>query len=146
MRRFALVLGAVVLTGCSKPDTPPAEAPAAPAINLADLAGTWNLTTRAEGSDSVLVTGSITATADPAGWMINLPGRPPMPMRVTADGDSLMTAAGPYESVLRPGVQVSTAGVLHLVDGKLTGINIAHYAASGADSVVRLAMEATRAP
>ena len=44
-----------------------------------------------------------------------------MPMQVTADGDSIMTATGPYESVLRPGVQVSTAGVLRLVDGKLVG-------------------------
>lgn len=145
MRRLALVLGAVALTSCAKPDTPPAEAPAAPAINLADLAGNWTVTTRAEGTDSVLVTGSITATADPAGWTISLPGRPTMPMRVTVDGDSIMTATGPYESVLRPGVQVSTAGVLRLVDGKLTGVNVAHYVTSGADSVVRLTTEATRA-
>jgi hypothetical protein len=69
-----------------------------------------------------------------------------MPMQVTVDGDSIMTATGPYESVLRPGVQVSTAGVMRLVDGKLLGANIAHYVTGGADSVVRLQSVATRAP
>ena len=73
-----------------------------------------------------------------------LPGRPPTPMRVTVDGDSIMTAAGPFESVLRPGTQVSTNGVLRLVNGMLNGTLVAHYVTAGSDSVVRLRTEGTR--
>jgi hypothetical protein len=127
-----------------------AAAPAAmPAgVNLADLAGTWNAQVRAEGSDSVLVTYTMNATADPSGWTITLPGRDPMPVRVTTDGDSIMTFVGPYESVLRPGVQVTTDGVMRVMDGRLVGTTIARYTGPtvGADSVVRLRSEATRAP
>ena len=68
-----------------------------------------------------------------------------MPVRVTVSGDSIMTATGPYESVLRKGVQVTTDGVLRKQDGKLVGISTAHYRTAGADSVVRLRIEMTRA-
>ncbi len=144
MRGLAMVLGAVLLTSCSKPDTPPAEA-AASTINLADLAGTWTMEVRGEMGDSILTTGSITVGADGA-WTMNLPNRPPMPTQVTVSGDSVMTVAGPFESVLRPGTQVTTNGVMRLVAGKLEGQLVAHYATAGADSVVRLRSTATRAP
>ena len=147
MRRVALVLGAVLIAGCAKPETPPpAEVPAAPSINLADLAGTWTAQTTAQGGDSVLVQSTITASADPAGWTLTLPGRDPVPMIITVSGDSILTAAGPFESVLRPGVQVSNTGVLRLVNGQLTGPLVAHYVTSGADSVLNLWVTATRAP
>ena len=147
MRRLVAALGAAVLVACSKAEAPPAEPPAAPpALNLADLAGTWSFQTRAEGSDSVLVSYTVNATGTTDGWMINLPDRPPMPMTVTVSGDSIMTRTGPYESVLRKGVQVSTEGVLRMVGGKLVGNTIAHYASAGADSVVRLRMEGTKNP
>lgn len=149
MRRLVFALGAL-LAGCAKTEAPPAEPPAAPApaaINPADLAGTWSFTTKAEGSDSVLVSYTVNATATSEGWIINLPNRPPMPMVVTIAGDSIVTATGPYESVLRKGVQVTTNGVLRMENGKLVGLNIAHYAgATGADSVVRLRMEGTKNP
>lgn len=45
-----------------------------------------------------------------------------MPVLVTVDGDSVMTMSGPFESVLRKGVQVTTSNVSRLVDGKLVGI------------------------
>jgi hypothetical protein len=99
---------------------------------------------RAENSDSVLVTAPVVATADPSGWTITLPGRPAMPMRVTVDGDSIIAAAGPYESVLRKGVQVTTESVLRRQDGKLVGMTIARYQGAGADSVARLRTELTR--
>ena len=69
-----------------------------------------------------------------------------MPVRVTVDGDSIMTASGPYESVLRKGVQVTTQSVLRRQDGKLVGMTIARYQGAAADSVVRLRTELTRAP
>ncbi len=147
MRRVALLVGAVLLAGCAKPDTPPAaEVAAAPSINLADLAGTWTSVTTAAGSDSALVTSTIMASADPMAWTITLPGRDPMPFSVTVSGDSLITGMGPYESVLRPGTQVSTAGVLRLVNGQLTGPMVAHYMTAGADSTLNLWTTATKAP
>jgi hypothetical protein len=148
MRRLVLVLSAALLAGCAKKEAPPAEqAPAAaPSIDVASLAGTWNLSGTMAGDTNVVVTGTITATADPAGWTITLPNRPAMPLSVTVSGDSLLTASGPYESVLRKGVQVTTNGVLHLVNGQLVGTNTAHYAVTTADSVAQLQMTATKAP
>lgn len=145
MRRHILLLGAALSVGCAKQEAPPPpETPAAPSIDLASIAGFWNVSTTRQGSDSVLVTATIIASADPMMWMLVLPGRDTIPMGVTVSGDSLLTAFGPYESVLRPGVQVSNTGVLHLVDGKLTGPMQAHYAVTSADSVVNLWVSATR--
>lgn len=149
MRRLVLALSAAVLAGCSKPDAPPAEPPApppAPTLNLADLAGTWNMRTMPEGSDSTLVSYTMTLTGTTDGWTINFPGRDPMPMTATVSGDSVITTVAPYESMLRKGVQVSTSSVVRLVGGRLVGTGIARYSTTGADSVVRLRMEGTRAP
>lgn len=148
MRRLSAVLGLLALAACGPKEEPAvdtaATAIAAPTISLADVAGTWTMHTMAENSDSVLVTAEITATADPAGWVQHLPGRPPTPMRVRVDGDSIMTETGPFESVLRPGTQVSTNGVYRLENGMLRGILTAHYVTAGADSVQRLRSEGTR--
>jgi hypothetical protein len=116
-------------------------------ISLAEVAGKWTVRTMAENSDSVLVTSEMTATADTSGWMTMIPGRPAMATRVIeVAGDSITTEFGPFESVLRPGVQVTTRSVMRLRDGKLVGTLIARYPTAGADSVVRLRLEATRAP
>ena len=119
---------------------------AAPALSIADLAGKWKQEARREGSDSVLVTSEINATSDPAGWTVTLPGSQPLPVRVTVAGDSIVTASGPYESVLRKAVQVTTEGVARLQNGKMVGTTIARYSGGGPDSVVRLRQEATRMP
>lgn len=153
--RFLVALScAVVVAGCSKPEqtpaadttavvTPPPPAP----ISLADVAGTWTVQTRAEGSDSVLVTSEMIATADTSGWKMMLPGRPTMATRVLeVAGDSITTENGPYESVLRKGVTVTTRNVVRLQGGKLVGTVTARYNTTGADSVVRLRMEGTRKP
>lgn len=157
MRRFALVSTMAVLAACAKPESKPAAdttaaaaapapAPAPPApISLSDVAGKWNMTTMAENSDSVLVRSTMTATADTTGWILNLPNRKPVAAHVMASGDSIMVDAGPYESVLRKGVQVSTHGVYHMTGGKLMGTTEAHYKTAKADSVVRLRSEGTRA-
>ena len=154
MRTAALFASAaLIVTACSrgeeaaKTDSPAsAPTPAAPAaISLASLAGKWNQTTKAEGSDSVLVKSEVNAGADANSWTITLPNRQPLPIKVTVDCYSIMTAMDPYESVLRKGVQVTTHGVLRLVDGKLVGTTIARYSPAGADSVVRLRTELTRA-
>ena len=156
MRRIALCCCAVALVACNKPKEEPAmdstvsvpETPAAPApIALADIAGKWNVRTMAESGDSTLVTYELVASGDTSGWSLNFPKRKPVPMRVVAvAGDSVVTEAGPFESVLRKGIKVTTNTVLRLQDGKLVGTTIAHYATSGADSVRNLRMEGTRAP
>jgi hypothetical protein len=157
MRRLVIACCAIALAACSKPkEEPPAmestaaapETPAAPApIALADIAGKWNVRTMAESGDSTLVTYELVASGDTSGWSLNFPKRKPVPMRVLAvAGDSVVTEAGPFESVLRKGIKVTTNTVLRLQDGKLVGTTIAHYATSGADSVRNLRMEGTRAP
>ena len=157
MRRFASCGIAVVLIGCGKPADKPAddtmgEAPAADAaapagISLADVAGTRSMRTMPESGDSTLVTYEMVVGADGSGWSITFPKRDPIPVRVVAvEGDSIMTEAGPFESVLRKGVQVSTQVVSRLQDGKLVGTTVARYAVSGPDTVRQLRFEGTRAP
>jgi len=44
------------------------------------------------------------------------------------------------------GVQVTTHSVAHLMDGKMMGTFVAHYANAGADSVLRGRIEGTKKP
>lgn len=157
MRHLILVASAVALLGCAKADKPAdttAAAPAAtpapvppPAITLAEVAGKWNVVGKNETGDSTLVNYAFTATPDTSGWTMTLPGRPPVPVRVVSiAGDSIEIAAGPYSSVLRKGVQVSTHGILRMQGGKLVGTTRAHYSVKTADSVRVVMTEGTRAP
>jgi hypothetical protein len=155
MRTLTLTCCALLLVACEKPkeqapaaDTTaamaPAPAPAAPApISLADVAGKWTMKTMPENSDSVLITYEM--VADSNGFTMNFPKRKPVKAKVTASGDSLVTEAGPYESLLRKGIQVKTNSVLRLKDGKLEGTTIAHYTTKGPDSVRTLKTEGTKA-
>ena len=156
MRAVANCWIALVLMGCSKPadkpaDTTVGESPAteaAPAaISLADVAGTWNVRSTVEGDESTVVTYDMVATADRSGWSINFPKREPVPVRIVAvEGDSIVSEAGPFESAIRKGVQVSTRVVSRLQDGKLVGTTVARYQVTGPDTVARLRFEGTRAP
>ena len=160
MRRIGICCCAVVLLACGKTkdnsameqaaqpatdSTTVAPAPAAPtAISLADVKGKWKMKSMAEGSDSALV--EYTLDAGDAGWTLHFPKRPPVPTKPTADGDSIVADAGPYESVLRKGVKVTTHSVFRLQDGKLVGTTVAHYATKGPDTLRTLKTEGTRAP
>lgn len=150
MRRLMVLCSAVVLAACAKKDQPPGAdttAMAPPPATMADMAGKWTMQSSREGSDSVLVTYEINATADTSGWTITFPGRDPMPLRVSPmAGDSVVTEVGPYESVLRNGVQVWTRSVMRMEGGNLVGTTVAHYSVNTADSVVNLRMTGTRAP
>jgi hypothetical protein len=157
MRRMAfLCCTTVAVLGCSRSDDAPtgdtASAPVAattaPApISLADVAGRWTVRAVPETGDTTAVISQLNAGADTAGWTTTLPDRPPVATRVVlVSGDSIVTENGPYESVLRKGVQVRTRSVMRLRDGKLIGNTVATYSASGADSVLRLRTEGTRTP
>ena len=156
---------AVLVVGCSKGEqqqakdtmgdsaamtaaapTPTPTPPPPPAISLTDVAGKWEMKTMNEKGDSTLVKYELIAKADPAGWELHFPKRKPVTAHVTADGDSIMIDAGPYESVLRKGLQVTTHGVARLQDGKLVGTTVAHYATKSADLVLHLKLEGTRKP
>jgi hypothetical protein len=161
MRTVTRCCAAALVLGCGRAGDKPADttmdqtpaAEAAPAaapaatISLADLAGTWKVHSTVEGNDKVMLDYDLVATADRSGWSIKAPKRKPIPVRVVAvDGDSIVTEAGPFESLIRKGVQVSSRTVMRMQDGKLKGSTIAHYQVSTADSVARLNIEATRAP
>jgi hypothetical protein len=154
MRATVLLSCVVLLVACKGSEEAPATdsaagtmapAPAA-TLSLADLAGKWKQETRTENGDSVLVTSEVNATADPSGWTLTLPGRPAMPVSVAVSGDSIVSGAGPYESVLRKGVQVTTETVFRKQGDKLVGMTTARYQGAGADSVARLRVEMTRVP
>ncbi len=154
MRFLALLCCAAVVAGCSKSEEVPAQdttavitPPAPMPISLSEVAGTWTLRSTAEGSDTVLVTSQMVATADTSGWTSTLPGRSAMPIRVLeVAGDSITTEAGPYKSILRKGVMVTNRSVFRLRDGKLVGTAVARYSTSGPDSVLRTRSEGTRVP
>ena len=77
-------------------------------IKPTDVAGSWN-TKATVGTDvSVAVTSLITVSPDGKTWTTKFPGRDPLPTRVVAmGGDSVVTEAGPYPSMLRPGQTVT---------------------------------------
>jgi len=151
MRRLVLLCCAAVLVGCAKPEAEPAAdttaaMPAPVMLTAADVAGKWHMVVMGETSDSVLVEYDLTATAADTGWTILLPNRPAMALRVMFSGDSVVIDSGPYESVLRKGVQVTTHGVSRLQGGMLVGMTTAHYATKSGDSVVMLRNRGTRVP
>ncbi|HEX9129103.1 MAG TPA: hypothetical protein VF850_08080 [Gemmatimonadaceae bacterium] len=96
--------------------------------------------------DTSATTYVLTATANTSGWSMKFPGRAtPVPVKVSVDGDSIMLAAGPYSSVRRKGVQVTTYGVARLQNGSIVGSTTAHYKVKTADSVLVLSMTGTKA-
>lgn len=154
MMKQMLATACVVFLACAdgaeegtmiEEDTLAMEEPATETIALADVAGTWNLAVTTEQGDSVPGL-QLVASADPAGWSLVYPGRDPIPVTVQASGDSIVTDAGPYASLIREGVQVSTHTVYRLEGDRLTGSGIARYETAESDSVVSLTIEGTRAP
>ncbi len=150
--RLCLILaGGLLLPGCeSEPaeeatDELPADTvAAAPTISLADIAGTWNMRSVPESGDTTATVFQLQATAD--GITLFLPDRDPVVGVVTTSGDRIMVDAGPFESVRRDGVMVTTNAEYWLEGDRLMGTTVAHYVTTEADSVLRLRTEGTRAP
>jgi hypothetical protein len=142
MRLRILCLSLIPFVGCAKSDDRASATP----VTLASFAGSWQVTASNEAGDSVLAY-QIVATGDPSGWRVMLPNRPPtVQTSVVVSGDSVVSEAGPFESALRPGVQVRSHAVLRLQGDQLVGYTIAHYDVKTADSVVRLNVQGTRMP
>ena len=118
------------------------QAPAA-AVKLADVAGVWDAKSLVGPTDSVGVTTVLTATATDSGWTMTLAGRDPITVRVVAmGGDSVVTEAGPYPSILRAGLTVTLLRtVAHYSGDQMSGTFWAEYSsgdkASGKVSATR---------
>lgn len=145
MRRIALSLVAFALACGGAEEAPPAEEAAmAPGVDLASLAGTWTLRTTPDMRDTV-ITSEIYISGTTEGWTMTMPGQEPVPVRVRVEGDSIMTETGPFASVLRPGVMVTTSAVYHVMGDHLMGTLVARYEGA-ADSLMTGRQEATRNP
>lgn len=155
--RIAIVCCAAVLAGCAKKEgatddttaamassTAPTTTVAPAPVNLADVAGKWNMRAVPTSGDSTATNYVLTATNTTSGWTITYPGRAPMPVQVSVDGDSIMVNAAPYSSVRRKGVRVSTNGTIRLQNGDLVGVTTAHYSVKTPDSVMTLNVSGTR--
>ena len=154
----AFCVCAALLTSCAKKDNAAtdttaamatdtaAPAPVAPTpINLADVAGKWNLRSVPTSGDTTPTLSVLDAKNTASGWTITFPGRKPVAEHVTVSGDSIVLVTDPYQSVRRKGVQVMTTGVLRIQDGNIVGQNTAHYSVKTADSVLVLNTTGTRA-
>lgn len=157
MRLLALLGCAAFMAGCSKAEdrsvgaaaTDTMAAPAgtsadAAPISLSSLAGTWKVRSTDEAGGNPIES-ELHATADKSGWTMTGPNKKPIPVRVVAvAGDSVVTEAGPYESFLRKGVQVTTRTVSRLQGDKLVGTTEAKYKIGGRDSVAQRRNQGTR--
>lgn len=146
-RRLGLVVAAFLAAGCTPADDTTEELPvdtaaAATAPAAADANGTWDMR-------AVPVSGDTTPTlfqlqvADGV-WTLMLPNREPLVAQVVADADSFMVDAGPYQSVRREGVMVSTHSVYRVSGDQMAGSTVARYQNAGADSVLELRTTGTR--
>lgn len=155
-RWLALALG-IALMGCAQEETAEDEmvedttamAPEPAGPSLADFAGTWLFTGTTETGQTPPPY-ELTATADVSGWTFRFPDLPEqgdIPVRVLeVSGDSVVTETDRFESALRPGLQVWTHTVYRREGDRLVGDLVAHYETTGADSVLNIAVEGTRAP
>ena len=105
----------------AKKSAPAPTQAAAAAVSWAGLAGSWEGKTTRNNSDSVVTTLTTTFTADKKIW-IKFPNREPVASRlITMGGDSIVTEAGPYESVTRPGHKATTRQTSHVSGDKMWG-------------------------
>jgi hypothetical protein len=156
--RIVLASSAILLVaGCAKSepakDTTAAMAPAAaapapaPTLALADLAGKWQFASvPMAGKDTSPTKWTLSATADTSGWTMTFPDKQVVPLQASVSGDSVMITSGEFGSQRRKATKVKTETVLHLVDGKLSGMTNAHYMTKGADSTLQLRTEGTKMP
>ena len=151
MKRAALLLALPVMLACTKKDAAVADSAAvAPDTTAAvatpvNYAGNWTVTVMPADKDTVLVTYDLVSTNDTTGWKMKLPDRPEMsPKILSMSNDSVVVHNGPYASVLRKNMQVTTHSVMRMEGDKMVGNTVATYATKAGDSVVILRTSATR--
>lgn len=115
-----------------------------PAISLVDIEGTWNMEYVPVSGETAVTAAQVQVTPD--GWTLLIPDRDPIRADVTAAGDSLIVVEGPYESIRRPGTTVTMNSVYRLDGDRLVGVVAARYLTEGADTLLVMLSEGTRAP
>ena len=154
---LAALASLVVLGACKKADetadtaaampAPSTEAAMTSASPMEGLKGKWNMRAVPETGDTTPTVFVLDASGDSSSWTINFPNRPPVPTHViAAAGDSVVAQSAEYESVRRKGVKVTTTSVFRVQGDRISGTTTAHYKTTGADSVMRLRAEGTKAP
>ena len=119
-----------VLSGCAahRPGPGSAEDPSLlSAATLEGFAGTWSVAVH-DSAGNALPGHILSAASDATGWSQSFPERPGIPVRVlAARGDLVVFQAGPYESVLRPGVRVTAVYVTYFSGDRSHGQLVAWY-------------------
>ena len=161
--RLAVCCGVAFLVGCGKSDDAAdtdakkvadsaaaamsGGAVTAAPLALSDLAGKWMVrATPQGGTDTTTTEFTLTATGTTEGWTFAFKNGPTVPVRVMVSGDSVVTDAGPYKSVRRKGVDVTTHSAFRKDGDKIMGTTMATYSAKGADSTLMLRTEGVRIP
>jgi len=155
LRRISCLGCAVFLCACAKVnnesnmatvDTAAAPAPAPAALTLNDFVGTWDMKARRADNDSAIVGYELVATADTNNWQVKFADRSTGETAhvLAQGGDSVVLHAGPYESIMRKGVHVTTHGIYHLQNGVLSGTTVARYDVKTADSVLTIKASGTK--
>lgn len=147
-RRLGLILLAFLLPACAPADDAAEEQAAdtttmsaAPAAG--DPNGTWDMrSTPTSGTDTTATVYQLQVANGT--WTLLFPNREPIVGRVVADGDSFVVDAGPYQSVRRAGMTVSTHSVYRVNGDQISGTAVARYQGAGADSVLHLTTTGTR--
>ncbi len=142
------ILAVLLLAACGSADAPQADSAAPTALAARDLVGDWNFVVRPEGGDSVLGVGVLSVTqGDTIAITQQMTGGIAEAVNASFDGDSMMTRSGPYPSSFRPGMSVTTIGVIRRTADTMHGITTAHYSSETTpDSVVRFAVTYVRQP
>ena len=153
MRKVLLI--AVAVVACSKTETPatdtaaatPAPPPAPAALTAADVSGTWNGTSKREGTDSV-VTFTILNTSDSTGKFVLGNSKDTTATTMKFDGDSMIVTSSAYRDPLSPknAPKVMFRSVGRMKDGKLVGTAMISPAAKPDSVIGRVNWEATKAP
>jgi hypothetical protein len=145
MRRVVVVPAILLLLACQGKREAEAPPPPPPARTLADFAGSWESVSRLEGVPDSVVS-RFSGPAAETGWLLMVPDRDPIPMRVWIQDDSMIAVTERYPSLLRPGVmvQVRTSGMLK--DSVIEGIVLATYDSSAGQQMVKGTFRARRVP
>lgn len=149
------ILLAAILVACSKAETPPADtaapamAPAAPApLTAADVAGTWNGTTKVAGTDSVISKWVVKSTSDSTGTLTYEGTKVTVPFKTVLMADSMVATSAAFSppTAKKGAPKVMFVSTGRIKDGQLAGTaNI--VLASKPDSVLaRHTFSATKAP
>jgi hypothetical protein len=147
-RMLGLIVAAFLVSSCTPADDTAEELPvdtaaAATAPAAADADGMWDMrAVPVSGSDTTPTIFQLQVAGGV--WTLMLPNREPIVAQVVADADSFMVDAGPYQSVRRQGVTVSTHSVYRVSGDQMTGSTVARYQNAGADSVLQLRTTGTR--